>query len=153
MIPNSRFIFYVPVDCPGRILRTVISSVPHWNMCEHKLSDRYLIPEATLSSGVLDSVNLRVQCVRPGISRTLDEYRKLYGDLIRDAESISKEASAQYQLPLRLAFNATRGFHLSLSKKVSVSEHLPSAFLKVSSGLLPQNRRTGIGLSLLLIDE
>ncbi|XP_003740226.2 mutS protein homolog 4 [Galendromus occidentalis] len=95
--------------------------------------NRYLIPEATLSRGVLDSLNIRMQCVRTGISHTLDEYRKLYGELIRDAEAACKDVAANHQLPVKLTYNAARGFHLTLSRKGFSAAQLPTTLLKITT--------------------
>ena len=80
--------------------------------------------------------------MRPGISLTLDEYRKLYGELIRDAESACKETAIEHQLPLKLTYNARRGFHLSLSRRVISLKDLPAVFVKVSSRFYGSVRNT-----------
>lgn len=95
------------------------------------LSDSYLIPEATLNCAPLKSVNMRVQCLRKGISRNLDEHRRVYNEQIDDVEAAFKEVVARYEMPFKLTFNAVRGFHLTLSERGFSLGDLPPGFIKV----------------------
>lgn len=83
--------------------------------------------------------NMRTQkcfAVRPNINGLLDVSRKVYSELIDNVSEMQQQLSEELQLPIKSAYNSTRGFHMQIccgAKETQISvDQLPKSFIKVS---------------------
>lgn len=64
------------------------------------------------------SASMKLQrcfAVKGGINGLLDVARRTYCELIDDMETMAKGMSEEYGFPLRVVFNASRGYHFQIS--------------------------------------
>ncbi|XP_046863669.1 mutS protein homolog 4-like [Xenia sp. Carnegie-2017] len=83
------------------------------------------------------AMNMRTQkcfAIKPHINGLLDVARRTYTEIVDDALALVQQLGEEYDLPVKSAFNTTRGFHaqMSLNHPDSVAiEDLSSEFIKV----------------------
>ena len=58
----------------------------------------------------------RCFAIRDGINGLLDVARKTYCDLVIEMETLVKDFAQEQGLPIRVGFNATRGYHMQVQK-------------------------------------
>ena len=58
----------------------------------------------------------RCFAIRDGINGLLDVARKTYCDLVIEMEKLVKDFAQEQGLPIRVGFNATRGYHMQVQK-------------------------------------
>ena len=58
----------------------------------------------------------RCFAIRDGINGLLDVARKTYCDLVIEMEKLVKDFAQEQKLPIRVGFNATRGYHMQVQK-------------------------------------
>lgn len=79
----------------------------------HFLEDSIDIDAASYSK---DNKDIQVHAIKPNCLAILDITRKSYDESLADMVAYTKNLSDKYHIPISLAFNKTRRFHLVLSK-------------------------------------
>ncbi|KAL1494353.1 hypothetical protein ABEB36_009965 [Hypothenemus hampei] len=78
----------------------------------------------------------RIWAIKPGINGLLDLARKTYSERIEDMREYTKKLAQKYDLPLSLANNNKKGYHITMplnqnQKRFMKSSDLPSEFFQV----------------------
>ncbi|XP_028395701.1 mutS protein homolog 4-like [Dendronephthya gigantea] len=81
------------------------------------------------------TMNMRTQkcfAIKPHINGLLDVARRTYTEIVDDSLALVKQLGERHDLPIKSAYNTTRGFHaqMNLNNNISIEE-LPSQFIKV----------------------
>lgn len=92
--------------------------------------------DAHLEKGVMGSYQ-RCFAVKPNINGLLDVARRTFSELIEDIQKIVEQLSEEYDLPIRLNQNITKGFHIVLpiapkNRNNFNVEDLPPIFIQVA---------------------
>ena len=83
--------------------------------------------EVEYQKGHLKMRTQRCYAVKEGKNCALDLSRLAYNDLVEDINELIKQLSDKYNLPLKLSFNATRGFYLQIP--IDNAKKLPNIFV------------------------
>ncbi|CAH1773969.1 unnamed protein product [Owenia fusiformis] len=84
------------------------------------------------------NLNMRTQkcfAVKPKINGLLDVARRTYTEIVNDIAELTGQLSADHNLPLKTAYNSTRGFFIQLycgGKQTISVDSLPGIFVKVT---------------------
>ncbi|XP_050297732.1 uncharacterized protein LOC126737078 isoform X2 [Anthonomus grandis grandis] len=78
----------------------------------------------------------RIWAIKPGINGLLDLVRKTYSERIEDMREYTKRLSQKYDLPLTLANNYKKGYHICLTLNQNQRNHmkksdLPKEFIQI----------------------
>jgi DNA mismatch repair protein MSH4 len=92
-----------------------------------------LHPETCHQKGALNMRTQKCFAVKPQLNGLLDIARRTYTELVDDIASLVKQLAEQHQLPLKVAYNASRGFFIQMHTGGGsvTSDSLPSIFMKV----------------------
>ncbi|OAF71904.1 hypothetical protein A3Q56_00303 [Intoshia linei] len=90
----------------------------------------YMQSEVQFSNAPLKFRTNKCHCIKNNINGYLDITRKMYIELVNDAPDIINSLREYHKLPLLLAYNTTRGYHIKLTVD-NANVELPSDFIKV----------------------
>ncbi|MEN2498707.1 MAG: MutS protein msh4, variant 2 [Marteilia pararefringens] len=74
--------------------------------------------------------------IKPGLNGMLDVSRRTYTEIIEDIQILVRNLSLEYSLPLKVAFNSTRGFFIQMydpvARRTNSDRQLPELFKKIT---------------------
>ncbi|XP_014681092.1 PREDICTED: mutS protein homolog 4-like [Priapulus caudatus] len=93
--------------------------------------------DTRLQKGALNMRTQKCFAVRPNINGLLDVARRTYTEIVDDIAESVKELAQQFDLPLRTAYNTSRGFFIQMGSDRRPDERqqqqqLPACFIKVA---------------------
>ncbi|XP_062517164.1 mutS protein homolog 4-like [Corticium candelabrum] len=93
--------------------------------------DTVIHAETCHQKGALNKRTQKCFAVKSQINGLLDIARRTYTELVDDIATLVKQLAEQHQLPLRVTYNASRGFFIQMSTSGATADSLPSVFLKI----------------------
>ncbi|WAQ95648.1 MSH4-like protein, partial [Mya arenaria] len=91
--------------------------------------------DARYQKGALIMRSQKCFAVKPNINGLLDIARKTYTEIIDDITDLVQQMSGTYNLPLKVAYSSSRGFHIQMytgGPDGHTQDSLPGIFIKVT---------------------
>ncbi|XP_065836479.1 mutS protein homolog 4-like isoform X2 [Oscarella lobularis] len=95
-------------------------------MMEH--IDRIIHDDTHYQRGTLHMITQKCFAVKPNINGLLDIARQTYTELIDNINSLVQRESVETDLPLRTAYNASRGFFIQMTVGGRGAQQMPDSF-------------------------
>ncbi|XP_015788714.1 mutS protein homolog 4-like [Tetranychus urticae] len=95
--------------------------------------DTAISQDCKLVKGALNIKHQKVFAIKQDIDGFLDKKRGIYNKLISDMGSYVEQLGMKYNLPIKLNYNQTRGYHLTMNvgDRPDMDSHLPVEFIRV----------------------
>ncbi|XP_045212131.2 mutS protein homolog 4-like isoform X2 [Mercenaria mercenaria] len=91
--------------------------------------------DARYQKGTLNMRSQKCFAVKPNMNGLLDISRKTYTEMVDDITDLVNQMAGAYNLPLKVAYSTTRGFHIQMyggGAEGYTADNLPGIFMKVT---------------------